>query len=320
MSEYGTLVPQKAIEILDIVTVHYFEYTSDFFFPGESHDFWEFLYVDKGRVEVTAGDRNCILKKGMVIFHKPHEFHRLWADGIVAPNLAVVSFHCGSPAMKFFEGRTLPLDDRQRGLLGMILEEAGAAFSSDLSDPNLKKLIRSGRAPFGAEQVITANLELLLISLIRSGGDGSAHLTSTIRGQARQDTFTAVTAYLNQNIGRKVTLGDVCRNNLCGSSMLQKIFREKTGGGVMEYFGKMKISRAKQEIREGKRNFTQIAGDLGYSSIHYFSRHFKKMTGMTPSEYSSSVKLVAESEKERSILLEHGAPPIPADESRLCKK
>lgn len=304
MPEYGALTPEKVIEIQDIVTVHYFEYTSDFFFPGEAHDFWEFLYVDKGRVEVVAGDKNFILKKGMAIFHKPFEFHKLWADGIVAPNLVVVSFHCSSPAMKFFENKILSLDDRQRDLLGMILEEAGAAFSSNLADPSLKKLTRENKAPFGAEQVITASLELLLISLIRRGGAGSTRITSTICEQARQDTFAAVVGYLNRNIGRKITLGDVCRDSLCGCSMLQKIFREKTGGGVMEYFGKMKISRAKQEIREGKKNFTQIASGLGYSSIQYFSRHFKKVTGMTPSEYSSSVKLVAENEKKCPILLD----------------
>ena len=33
---------------------------------------------------------------------------------------------------------------------------------------------------------------------------------------------------------------------------------------------------------------------LGYTSIHYFSRQFKKTTGMTPSEYASSIKAMAE--------------------------
>ena len=37
----------------------------------------------------------------------------------------------------------------------------------------------------------------------------------------------------------------------------------------------------------------EIAALLGYNSIHYFSRHFKKVTGMTPSEYASSVKILA---------------------------
>ena len=41
-------------------------------------------------------------------------------------------------------------------------------------------------------------------------------------------------------------------------------------------------------------NFTQISEQLGYTSIHYFSRQFKKVTGMTPSEYASSIKAMAD--------------------------
>ncbi|POO88627.1 AraC family transcriptional regulator, partial [Clostridium sp. 2-1] len=67
MSEFTRTVLKKEIVVDDLVTVHYFEYTSDFFFPGETHDFWEFLYVDKGQLEVTADTTDYILKKGNII-------------------------------------------------------------------------------------------------------------------------------------------------------------------------------------------------------------------------------------------------------------
>ena len=47
-------------------------------------------------------------------------------------------------------------------------------------------------------------------------------------------------------------------------------------------------------IREKQYNFTEIAQRLGYSSVHYFSRHFKQVAGMTPSEYAASVKALCE--------------------------
>ena len=64
--------------------------------------------------------------------------------------------------------------------------------------------------------------------------------------------------------------------------------------GVIEYFSKMKIDSAKHLIRIGNLNFSQIAERLGYNSIHYFSRQFKQLTGMTPTEYASSVKAMME--------------------------
>jgi YesN/AraC family two-component response regulator len=47
-------------------------------------------------------------------------------------------------------------------------------------------------------------------------------------------------------------------------------------------------------MRERHMNFTGIADYLGYKSIHYFSRQFKKITNMTPSEYVASVKGMSE--------------------------
>ena len=62
----------------------------------------------------------------------------------------------------------------------------------------------------------------------------------------------------------------------------------------MEYHKRIKLEKAKQLIREGTHNFTQICDSLGFSSPQYFSKLFKRYTGLTPSEYASSVKLKSE--------------------------
>ena len=47
---------KRSIDIDAIITLHYFEYMKNFEFKGESHNFWEFLYVDKGTIAVRADD------------------------------------------------------------------------------------------------------------------------------------------------------------------------------------------------------------------------------------------------------------------------
>jgi len=98
-----------------------------------------------------------------------------------------------------------------------------------------------------------------------------------------------------------VSVKEICHDNLISRSQLQKLFREQHQCGVIELFLQMKIEFAKQLIREDQMNFTQISDFLGYSSIHYFSRQFKKITGMTPSEYSSSIKALSERRNETDI-------------------
>ena len=180
---YKSISLREEIQINNIVTIHYFEYMKDFSFIGESHNFWEFLYVDKGEVEVTADKREFALKAGEIVFHKPNEFHSLRANGVIAPNLVVISFICNSPGMRFFNNQILQINNDERDLLGQIIREAKATYSSQLDDPLLKQLEHKPETeiPFASEQVIKILLEFLLIKLIRryskENGDSSKELT-----------------------------------------------------------------------------------------------------------------------------------------------
>ena len=100
--------------------------------------------------------------------------------------------------------------------------------------------------------------------------------------------------YLERRVDQPLTLEQICRDNLVGRSQLQKLFHARTGGGVMAWFGALKIQAARRLIREGRLNFTQIAARLGFQSVHYFSRRFRQATGMSPSEYERSVKMLSE--------------------------
>lgn len=291
---YQPLQPLWPFTIQALASVHYFEYDSNYAFAGEQHDFWEFLYVDKGEVTITADGDEHTLKRGEIIFHAPGEFHTVAANGIVAPNLVVASFVCEDEAMQFFNKKVLHAGDEERALLARIVQEGTDAFSTPMDDPLTERLDRAADAPFGAEQLIAQAIAQLLICFYRRGAeDVPAKPTSMLRERTQQDFIERITAYLEENLSRRLTLSDICRENLVGRSYLQKVFREKTGGGAMEYFGTLKIDAAKRMVREGNRNFTEIAAQLGYNSIHYFSRHFKKVTGMTPSEYAQSVKLLS---------------------------
>lgn len=283
---------KEEIVVRKIVTVHYFEYAKDYVFEGEKHDFWEFLFVDKGEVEVMADAFGYRLKQGQIIFHKPNEFHNVWANGIIAPNLIVVSFECKSRALDYFKGKILSIDDTGRNLLAQIISEAKDAYISPLNDPELKKLQKRAKSLFGCEQLIRIYLEQLLIYLVRKGENNkyTGKPSSSVKERAEKDIAAKISAYLDENVESNITFKEVCSYSLLSPTRLKSIFKEKTGTSVMEYYKNLKIEEAKRMIRESPYNFTQISEILGYSSIHYFSRHFKKATDMSPSQYASSVK------------------------------
>ena len=299
---YKGTVLKNSITINKIYSIHYFEYMSDFSFEGESHNFWEFICVDKGEVGVTAGKTFTILKKGDVAFHQPNEFHNVQATGTIAPNLVVISFQCDDEAMRFFKKRILRIDERERNLLADIIIEARHCFDCRLDDPYLQNMPQKEPEMFGAEQLICLYLEHFLIHLIRRYSNPivlrkrPARIETPKSTKQKSDTeiFNRVVDYLENHISAPVTIEQICKDNLIGRSQLQKIFKERCNLGIIEYFSLMKVNAAKEMIRTNRMNFTQISEQLGYSSIHYFSRQFKKVTGMTPSEYASSIKAMAD--------------------------
>ena len=112
---------KRDIVIDSVITLHYFEYMKDFIFQGESHDFWEFLYVDKGTVSVRSDDDWLTLNTGDIIFHKPNEFHAIRSIGKNSPNLVAVSFTTESPAISFFCNKSFTLDMQERSLISLII-------------------------------------------------------------------------------------------------------------------------------------------------------------------------------------------------------
>ena len=89
----------------------------------------------------------------------------------------------------------------------------------------------------------------------------------------------------------------MCSKFSFSKSYIEYIFKRETGLGIMAKFSEMKIEKAKELLRNQDYNITMISEMLGYSSVHYFSRKFKTVVGMPPSEYASSIKLKAQTIK-----------------------
>ena len=281
---------KKSFVVNEVVTIHYFEYEKNYGFIGETHDFWEFVYVDKGEVIINIENEQFKLEQGNIVFHQPNEYHNLKSNGVVAPNLVIITFKCNSPAMKFFRKKILPLSDIEKGFLSGIIKEAMRSFSSPLDDTFLTELTRHKDAYFGSEQMISLYLEQLLISLYRNFGKIQKN-TTTLRRSTHKDIVNKILQFMNENAHNKISIKEISNAVGVSKTGVSTIFKHYMGDSVMNYFLKMKIDISKTMIREGHLNISQIALYLGFESIHLFSRNFKKITGMTPTEYGKSVKV-----------------------------
>ena len=281
--EYVMTKLNTAVSVDGIYTVHYFEYAKDFAYSGEVHNFWELVYADKKSLYVTAGASEIHLAVGQMYLHRPNEFHNIRCDGSHAANSVIVSFSSDCEALLSIAGMVIDCTSEEKRLLGGMIKEAESVFSTPLGVPYIRIMQKSGKGAFGGEQLIRLYLEQLLILLVRGNGrENSPKIGSDDKVLAK------ICDYLEQNIHRPLCFSDIVKHFNLSASVVKRIFHEQMGCGVMECFNRIRVDAAKELIREGDQNFTEIAASLCFGSSQYFTTVFKRVSGMTPTEYRAS--------------------------------
>lgn len=285
---------QEVISIAKFISFYYFELPKGYISVGEKHDFWEMVYVDKGEIIVNTDNQTHFLKQGDIVFYQPNEFHIGKSVQTKAPNLFVVSFECKSKAMDCFkEHPKFEAGNYERNLLEVIITEGVGAFGTESLTGRTRFEPKTFNSPFGGEQICRNYLETLLIHLVREAEFPMVKkkkLTSTGKESLETELTDQIVNYMEAHIFEKLSVDFVCNHFGISRSRLGDMFKKHFDCGVIEHLNQIKIQKAKTYIRNDMYNISEISNLLGYSSIHYFSRHFKKMTGMTPSEYSKTVK------------------------------
>ena len=281
--EYVMTKLDNAVSVDGIYTVHYFEYAKDFAYSGEVHNFWELVYADKKSLYVTAGASEIHLAVGQMYLHRPNEFHNIRCDGSHAANSVIVSFSSDCEALLSIAGMVIDCTSEEKRLLGGMIKEAESVFSTPLGVPYIRIMQKSGKGAFGGEQLIRLYLEQLLILLVRGNGRENSQKVGS-----DDKVLAKICDYLEQNIHRPLCFSDIVNHFNLSASVVKRIFREQMGCGVMECFNRIRVDAAKELIRESDQNFTEIAASLCFGSSQYFTTVFKRISGMTPTEYRAS--------------------------------
>ena len=92
--------------------------------------------------------------------------------------------------------------------------------------------------------------------------------------------------YLNQNYTKHLTSREIEGN----FDYLNRVFSSLTGSPVFAYLNILRINNAKQLISTTDLPFSEIAYLVGIEDRYYFSKLFRKMTGMSPTEYYKEVR------------------------------
>ena len=91
------------------------------------------------------------------------------------------------------------------------------------------------------------------------------------------------------NFQRDISLDDISREIDISPYYFSKIFKENTGENFIDYLTTLRIDKAKELLETTDMSMKELCGEVGYANPNYFSRIFKKIVGLSPTEYKDKV-------------------------------
>lgn len=110
-----------------------------------------------------------------------------------------------------------------------------------------------------------------------------------------QEYFDSVDRFLRMNLGKAITLMDLCRQFGISQTYMSRLFRKYSGNSFSQHLTELRMNRAKELFCEKPDSFIKdIAVMVGYEDQFYFSRIFRSYMGKSPSEYLKEVADIRE--------------------------
>ncbi len=257
--------PFQVSEVLDCYQTD----ASQFHFHTSSHNYYELLYVNEGRLNVSIEKHNFMLSAHDLILCTPN-------DPLRARQLTIDSA-CSYLTIVFdLKGKVLP------HLAHHIFH-----CSSELKDILWKLSKQSLFDSYYNQMLIPCHLQEILVRLLSQAEETrKRRIVSGTQNEVHSELLQQILAYMNAHVTEPITVEEICHEFFISRSSLQMLFKIYLHISPKSYLLNSKLEKSKELIRENQHTISEIAYLLGFSSIHYFSRLFKKYFDMSPSEYA----------------------------------
>lgn len=284
MRKYYNHLVKKAIDVKNLITVEYINVSAGFSYNDEKHAFFEFIYVDNGAIKCETNNGDFPLAQGDFFFICPNTVHHYESSDGQSARILVVCFNAVGKLLNLLEGQN-KLNAEEKNLLSLMLGEAKNAFIFPFKD----KLVNVDMPIYGSEQLTENHLENLLISLVRNKLDIHKEVVfvpqnADIGSRLTKDIITI----LKKNIYDRITLEDIQHSLFYSKTFLNNTFKKNTGTSIMHYYRTLKIEEAKTLLKQGEA-VNSVAYKLSFDCPNYFSKVFRGVTGLTPSQFKNTL-------------------------------
>jgi AraC-like DNA-binding protein len=141
-----------------------------------------------------------------------------------------------------------------------------------------------------SEILIQNYIEQILILVYRAFHDRRPVHMDVNSGASIGDTTYLMIRYIEDNVLGISNLTEISEHLGYSYNYLSHLFKRKMGVSIQTYLNYKKIAKAIELIDSDRMSITDIAAALNYQTVQAFSKSFKKVMNMSPTDYKKSVK------------------------------
>ena len=237
------------------------------------HKVIEIYFLVEGKCKFFIDEALYELKAGDIAIIPPNVLHKAYYE----PDVPITRYIINCEA-----GLVLPKSWQMMISSGYYVKRLKAAFSE------VEKLFRRVHKEYEQPDEISTELVQGYLTSIAALISRNPQSQENTEVKTKSHFVDEAIAYIKNNYSNNITLEEVARTVSVSHIHLSRTFKAETGFGLNEFLNIYRLRQAKFMLLEfSSKSISEIAYDCGFNDSNYFAVRFKKLFGITPTDFRS---------------------------------
>lgn len=242
------------------------------------HDFASLVYVLSGTCSYNIADSMYQVKKGDMLVLNPGVQH----GKIMKPGEDIMELHIGFGNI-FIEGLpknhlvmpgSIPVINLQAYEQEYLKCCSDICYEQENNEPGCDLMLK----------INVMKLLVLFLKTTRSELQATEKSLISFDSSEKSAIVSTLMTFLSDNYMRTISLDTISKSIYLSPAYISKVFKEEMGVSPINYLIKIRLSKARELLLEGRLPIKSVARSVGYEDVYYFSKLYKKYHAIPPSK------------------------------------
>jgi len=268
---------------IDVQWFRVMQKTGDWSIPRHAHKSFEFHIIARGSCTVRTDSGSFAIEQGGFYVTAPSVYHE--QTSCSKEDFIEYSLDCKFRPRK----ENSPDSNGECSDLQAFFQSKPCSPYKDTSGVIAlfdKALQEALKMKPGYKLIIQSVIPELLVAMARSMGYGHE-----VNGSAAKSRMDIIADFVTDNLYSNISPSDIASHLNLSEKQISRIVFASEGYSTKRFITLAKIEQAKELLAINSHTLSEIASDLGFTNVSYFSNVFKNHTGMTPGSYRTEAQL-----------------------------